>query len=205
MKARSCWAVALALAAARAPARAAFTALKDACREDEQRLCRDSTPAGGEAVLGCLQFYAIDLSADCRKARPALQAKSAQDKAVFKAACGEDAKAWCPASTGGWTVTVKCLTLHDENLSKACRDYGIDLRRRLEERLVVSGREACAGDGARLCAGKTYGAGLEQCLTEYSARLSISCRKGLRLLDRTEEMKRVESLRERDAKAKTAR
>lgn len=185
-----------ALALAPRPASAA-----DACREDELRLCRDSIPAGRKAVDGCLEFYAIDLTPSCKNDRPPLKLKSAQDKAAFQTACGGDARALCPNSAGGWIVTVKCLTLHDEELSKDCRAYAIDLRGRLQERLVLSGRESCSGDAAKICPGKEFGGGLERCLAESAGRLTPACRKGLKILDRTEEMKRVERMRARDKKA----
>lgn len=174
-------------------------AAKDACSADAQRLCRGSVRAGARAVRECLEFYAIDLDDDCKISDDALRAKSEADKAAFQAACGEESKALCPEASGGWTVTVKCLTLHDDALSRDCRVYGIALRRRLEERMTREAEESCAEDGARLCPGETLETGLAACLRRGESRLSPRCRAGLKVLSRAEQLKRVEKARERDA------
>ncbi|HXT01785.1 MAG TPA: hypothetical protein VN915_14010 [Elusimicrobiota bacterium] len=191
----------VALAAARPrPALAAG----DACSADAQRLCRGGVRSGSRALRECLEFYAIDLGDACKASDPALRAKSDSDRAAFAAACGEETRALCPESAGGWTVQVKCLTLHDDALSRRCRDYGIALRRRMEARMTREAEEACAEDAARLCPDLTLESGLAACLRRGESRLTPRCRGGLRVLNRAEQLKRVEKSRERDGARRPA-
>jgi hypothetical protein len=91
------------------------------CAEDVATLCQGIQPGGGRAAK-CLKKHSGELSPACKdnlaKARARVRAKARN----FKQACGQDARKFCKDARRRGGRIMKCLALHQGELSPACKE-----------------------------------------------------------------------------------
>jgi len=91
------------------------------CAEDAAMLCQGMQPGGGR-VAKCLKKHSSELSPACRDSMAKTKARARAKAKSFKRACGEDARKLCKDEKRGGGRIMKCLALHQEELSPACKE-----------------------------------------------------------------------------------
>lgn len=91
------------------------------CAEDAAKLCQGMQPSGGR-VAKCLKEHSSELSPACKDSMAKTKARAKAKAKSFKQACGEDARKFCRDEKRGGGRIVKCLALHQDELSPACKE-----------------------------------------------------------------------------------
>lgn len=91
------------------------------CAEDAAKLCQGMQPGGGR-VAKCLKEHSSELSPACKDSMAKTKARAKAKAKSFRQACGQDARKFCKDEKRGGGRIMKCLTLHQEELSPACKE-----------------------------------------------------------------------------------
>jgi hypothetical protein len=162
--------LAIALAGGAAP----VATVDDPCAPDIQAFCAN-VKAGAGRVVACLEDHASKVSNACRAKLDADKQRSKAYITEFMTACRPDKDQFCQGVRPGGGRLVKCLSVHDYELSPQCQTQ---MTRIAAARAQVSALQAaCRADAERLCPGTEGRAGeLQACLQTNEAQLSPECR-----------------------------
>jgi len=89
------------------------------CHADVQKHCADQM-GKPQGVSQCLSGHMDDLAPACRE-QMQRRAKWTESADRMKAACGEEAKKFCPDAQPGGGRVVRCLREHESELSDTCK------------------------------------------------------------------------------------
>lgn len=118
-------AAALALLAALVAAAGAARGFRGGpCADDADRFCAHVPPGPGH-VLACLREHRADLSPQCARTIGA----GAAPRPSFRSSCGADMARLCPTVSPGRGRLLRCLRLHERDLSDTCREELARMRR----------------------------------------------------------------------------
>ena len=159
---------------------------RGACREDAERLCADAE--GRKARKACLIENADALSEGCAQHIEHKQARRAERKAAFDAACGADAAQLCGDAEG--RDLRHCMRDNRDQLSQTCADFVEEHRGRKHGKRGKRGKrgkhhrkfKAACGDDLQTYCGDVEGEGRERfeatlaCMTQNEASLTAECR-----------------------------
>ena len=146
----------------------------DPCATDLKELCADVKPGAGR-IVGCLQDHTSQLSSSCRAKVDADRERMKGYVAEFAGACRDDADKLCPGVQPGGGRIVKCLSVHDYELSPRCQTEIARIGAAREK--VSELKRLCQADVQRVCRGLEGRAGdLLTCLQANQAELSSECR-----------------------------
>jgi hypothetical protein len=86
--------------------------------------------------------------------------------------CAGDLEKFCKDVQPGGGQIAKCLKEHEKDLSPACKQHIVQVKKRVHEF-----REVCEDDVLRLCADVKPGGGrIIKCLIEHEGELSSECK-----------------------------
>jgi hypothetical protein len=91
-----------------------FGAVREACKDDMQRLC--GSAEGGEARRACMRTNQAQFGAACQSAIKTAEAQ----REAFRAACGEDIKRLCGDVQRGGGMR-ECLAKNADKVGPACK------------------------------------------------------------------------------------
>ncbi len=87
-----------------------------ACSQDVDKYCAGLPPGDGR-LIQCLMQHDAELSAGCKQAGDELKQKMSD----YKQACSADAQKFCANVTVGKGARIKCLKVHQSELSSDCQ------------------------------------------------------------------------------------
>lgn len=144
------------------------------CAAEVVQFCSDVKPGAGR-VVQCLEENESKLSAACQARLEAEAQRSKKYIAEFLDACHSDTERLCVGVQPGGGRMIKCLSVHDYELSPRCAAE-LDKFNAARDR-VETLKQACQADAARLCPDALGHAGnVFSCLKENRAVLSPACR-----------------------------
>lgn len=108
--------LALLLGFVSAPAFAEHHDVKEACKNDIEKLCKGTKPGQG-AIMKCLKEHEAQVSAECKAAG---QERKQEMKAAHDA-CKADLEKFCGDIKPGKGRKIKCLKKHEAELSAECK------------------------------------------------------------------------------------
>jgi hypothetical protein len=109
-------AFALAVLSAGVAAAADTPAAKGPCAEDVAKYCKDVKPGGG-GIARCLKENEKQLSPACKSSIEEFKKKATE----ARQACEADAQKFCKDVKPGQGRIVKCLRVHEKDLSPECK------------------------------------------------------------------------------------
>ncbi|MBX2996478.1 MAG: cysteine rich repeat-containing protein [Bdellovibrionaceae bacterium] len=108
--------LALMMAFVSAPALADRHEVKEACKNDIEKLCKGTKPGKGE-VMKCLKEHEAQVSAECKAAGQEMK----HDMKAAHEACKADLEKFCGDIKPGKGRKIKCLKKHEAELSAECK------------------------------------------------------------------------------------
>lgn len=109
---------------------------KTACAGDIDKYCKDITPGEGR-IISCLDSRADKLTASCAASKREAEegASKTVDRAAmaFQKSCKSDVEKFCSDVPPGKGRQLECLSGHQDDLSRSCKDFHVELNKKVEE------------------------------------------------------------------------
>ena len=102
---------------------------KLACSEEIAQYCKEVKPGGGR-LIACLKEHEKDLTPLCREKVASIEKRLEEAKQL----CAADTDKFCKGIQPGEGRIAKCLNEHIEEISLACREKALGLKKMIPEK-----------------------------------------------------------------------